>query len=40
MATTSPPLSFPKSSIHFRKTKQDVWLKLIQNMDVLYELVR
>ena len=40
MATTSPPLSFPKSSIAFSKAKQDVWLKLIQHMDVLYELVR
>ena len=35
-----PPLSFPKSSIPFSKAKQDVWLKFIQHMDVLYELVR
>ena len=26
MATTSPPLSFPKQSMHFSKAKQDVWI--------------
>jgi len=33
----APPLSFPKSSIPFSKAKQDVWLKFIQHMAVLYE---
>ena len=39
-ATTSPPLSFPKSYIAFSKSKQDVWLRLVLAMDGQQEPVR
>tara|TARA_R110001583_G_scaffold4077_8_gene24400 strand:+ start:1157 stop:1522 length:366 start_codon:yes stop_codon:yes gene_type:complete len=37
---TIPPSSFPKSSIAFSKTKQDVWIRLVQAMDGQQEPVR
>ena len=40
VATTTPPLNFPKQWITFSNSKQDVCCKFILYMDVQYELVR
>jgi len=40
LATTTPPLSFPKSYIAFSKSKQDVWFRLVLAMDGQQEPVR